>query len=57
MKTFREYRQENLIEARQSLQLPKGLSWDEARRQAAPKIKGDHRGFSYNPITGLAVYI
>ena len=53
MKSFKEY----LKEAKQSLQLPKGLTWEEARRQAAPKMRGDHRGFSYNPTTGLAVYI
>lgn len=46
-----------VTEAVQSIQLEKGLSYKEALKKASPKMKGDHRGFTYNPKTGKARYI
>jgi hypothetical protein len=41
----------------ESFQLEKGLD-DKAAKAAASKfkLKKDHRGFHYNPKTGIAVY-
>jgi len=52
-----ETRIKQLREATQTIQLDKGLSRDDALKAARPKMKGDHRGFSYNPDTGVAKYI
>lgn len=45
-----------IIKNRETFKIAKNLSRKEAMAQTTERLKHDHRGFIYNPRTGIAVW-
>lgn len=54
---IKESKFEKFINESETFKIEKGLTREEARKLTIKKVKQDHRGFHYNPKTGIATYI
>ena len=52
MRRFKDF-----LNEKQVIEIESGLSRKEALKKALPKMKGDHRGFTYDPKTGKAIFV